>query len=110
LNGHFLADAIARWSRPARPVRVDLSRPIVVRRTAGILVTTIALALSMSADAFAAALGKGAALDNPRLSEALRLAKARPELCTDVPGFDRRAFHQQFDAEVLAFFRAQLGD
>lgn len=36
------------------------------------LVTTLVLALSMSADAFAAALGKGAALDNPRLSEALR--------------------------------------
>jgi hypothetical protein len=32
----FLADAKARWSRPARAVRVDLSRPIVVRRTAGI--------------------------------------------------------------------------
>ena len=39
-----------------------------------------------------------------------RLAKARPELCTDAPGFDRSAFHQQFDAAVLAFFRAQLGD
>jgi predicted dienelactone hydrolase len=38
------------------------------------------------------------------------LTKARPELCTDVPGFDRGAFHQQLDAEVLAFFRAQLGD
>jgi hypothetical protein len=34
--GRFLADAKARWSRPARAVRVDLSRPIVVRRTAGI--------------------------------------------------------------------------
>jgi len=38
------------------------------------------------------------------------LVKARPELCTDAPGFDRRAFHQQFDAEVLAFFRARLAD
>jgi predicted dienelactone hydrolase len=38
------------------------------------------------------------------------LAKARPELCADAPGFDRSAFHQQFDAAVLAFFRAQLGD
>ncbi len=36
------------------------------------LFTTVALAASMSADAFAAALGKGAALDKPRLSEALR--------------------------------------
>jgi predicted dienelactone hydrolase len=37
------------------------------------------------------------------------LIKARPELCTDAPGFDRGAFHRQFDAEVLAFFRTQLG-
>jgi manganese efflux pump family protein len=36
------------------------------------LITTAVLALSMSADAFAAALGKGAALANPRLNEALR--------------------------------------
>lgn len=35
-------------------------------------ITTVALAFSMSADAFAAALGKGAALDRPRPSEALR--------------------------------------
>ena len=34
--------------------------------------TTVVLAFSMSADAFAAALGKGAALERPRLSEALR--------------------------------------
>jgi putative Mn2+ efflux pump MntP len=36
------------------------------------LLTTAVLAFSMSADAFAATLGKGAALDRPRLSEALR--------------------------------------
>jgi manganese efflux pump family protein len=36
------------------------------------LLTTVVLAFSMSADAFAAALGKGAALDRPRLNEALR--------------------------------------
>ena len=36
------------------------------------------------------------------------LTKARPELCTDAPGFDRLAFHRQFDTEVLAFFRVQL--
>ena len=36
------------------------------------LLTTVVLAFSMSADAFAAALGKGAALEKPRLSEALR--------------------------------------
>src|SRR5689334_12368065 len=50
-----------------------MGRAVLVRYICPMnLVTTIALALSMSADAFAAALGKGAALDNPRLSEALR--------------------------------------
>ena len=38
----------------------------------GNLLTTAVLAFSMSADAFAAALGKGAALDRPDLGEALR--------------------------------------
>lgn len=36
------------------------------------------------------------------------LAKARPELCSDAPGFNRVAFHNKFDAAVLAFFRANL--
>jgi len=38
------------------------------------------------------------------------LVKAVPESCTDAPGFDRAAFHEQFNADVLAFFRANLGD
>jgi predicted dienelactone hydrolase len=37
------------------------------------------------------------------------LAKAVPEVCTDAPGFDRAAFHEQFNADVLAFFRKHLG-
>jgi predicted dienelactone hydrolase len=37
-------------------------------------------------------------------------AKAKPELCTDAPGFDRVAFHKQLDADVLAFFHTHLGD
>ncbi|HKM68901.1 MAG TPA: hypothetical protein VJX94_02270, partial [Stellaceae bacterium] len=36
------------------------------------------------------------------------MAKNRPELCTDAPGFDRVAFHKQFNGDVLAFFRAHL--
>jgi predicted dienelactone hydrolase len=32
-----------------------------------------------------------------------------PQVCTDPPGFDRTAFHTQFNAVVLRFFRAQLG-
>ena len=36
------------------------------------------------------------------------LAKVRPELCTDPPGFDRAAFHKQFDTAIVAFFRAHL--
>jgi predicted dienelactone hydrolase len=38
------------------------------------------------------------------------LAKSAPEICADAPGFDRAAFHQQFNADVLAFFRAHLMD
>jgi predicted dienelactone hydrolase len=36
------------------------------------------------------------------------LATQSPEICTDGPGFDRAAFHQKFDADVLTFFRAHL--
>jgi predicted dienelactone hydrolase len=38
------------------------------------------------------------------------LVEAIPEICTDAPGFDRAAFHEQFNAAVLAFFRVNLGD
>lgn len=31
-----------------------------------------------------------------------------PRICADAGGFDRTAFHRQFNADVLAFFRAQL--
>jgi predicted dienelactone hydrolase len=41
-----------------------------------------------------------AAKDNPALAE----------VCADAPGFDRAAFHKQFNADVLEFFRAQFGD
>jgi predicted dienelactone hydrolase len=36
------------------------------------------------------------------------VAKAAPEICTDASGFDRAAFHKQFNADVLAFFRTNL--
>jgi predicted dienelactone hydrolase len=38
------------------------------------------------------------------------LSEARPELCTDAPGFDRVAFHKRLDAAVLAFFRTYLAE
>jgi predicted dienelactone hydrolase len=38
------------------------------------------------------------------------LAKERPEVCIDAPGFDRAAFHKQFHADVLAFFQAHLAE
>jgi predicted dienelactone hydrolase len=38
------------------------------------------------------------------------LAKAVPEICADMPDFDRVAFHKQFNSDVLTFFRDQLGD
>lgn len=36
------------------------------------------------------------------------LATQSPEICNDAQGFDRAAFHRQFDADVLAFFRTHL--
>jgi predicted dienelactone hydrolase len=36
------------------------------------------------------------------------LATEFPRICADATGFDRVAFHRQFNADVLAFFRAQL--
>jgi predicted dienelactone hydrolase len=37
-------------------------------------------------------------------------AKAFPRGCTDRPGFDRAAFHNELNAAVLAFFREHLGN
>jgi predicted dienelactone hydrolase len=36
------------------------------------------------------------------------LASRAHELCTDPPGFDRAAFHKEFNAQVLDFFRHAL--
>jgi len=38
------------------------------------------------------------------------LAQSAAELCSDQPGFDRAAFHTDFNARVLAFFKAELGE
>ncbi len=35
-------------------------------------------------------------------------AKALPEICVDAGAFDRVAFHKEFNAAVIAFFREQL--
>jgi len=37
-----------------------------------------------------------------------RFAAHLPRLCTDPPGFDRTAFHRDFDASIVSFFRAHL--
>jgi predicted dienelactone hydrolase len=37
-----------------------------------------------------------------------KLAALRPEVCTDPDGFDRKAFHRDFDARVVGFFRKHL--
>jgi predicted dienelactone hydrolase len=36
------------------------------------------------------------------------LATAIPRICTDVPGFDRAAFHRDFNASVVGFLREHL--
>ncbi len=38
------------------------------------------------------------------------LAKLAAKICVDGPGFDRTAFHKDFNAEVVAFFRKHLMD
>jgi predicted dienelactone hydrolase len=43
----------------------------------------------------------------PSCSE--RLAAVAPQICTSQQGFDRSAFHEQFNADVLAFFNKTLG-
>jgi predicted dienelactone hydrolase len=37
------------------------------------------------------------------------MAQALREICSDPPGFDRAAFHAEFNTQVLAFFRQYLG-
>ena len=37
-----------------------------------------------------------------------QLIKAIPEICVDAAGFDRVAFHKEFNAAVVAFFREHL--
>jgi predicted dienelactone hydrolase len=37
-------------------------------------------------------------------------AKSNPRVCVDADGFDRVAFHKEFNAAVLAFFRQHLVD
>jgi predicted dienelactone hydrolase len=37
-----------------------------------------------------------------------QLATAIPRICTDAPGFDRAAFHRDFNASVVGFFRDHL--
>jgi predicted dienelactone hydrolase len=36
------------------------------------------------------------------------LAKVAPTICAEVKGFDRAAFHEAFNREVVAFFKAKL--
>ena len=36
------------------------------------------------------------------------LAEANPDICVDEPGFDRQAFHNQLNAELVKFFNATL--
>ena len=38
-----------------------------------------------------------------------RLAQVAPVICRSAPGFDRTAFHADFDAAVVAFFKRTLG-
>ena len=37
-----------------------------------------------------------------------RLSRIRPEICSSLPGLNRAAFHEQFDAAIVRFFQATL--
>lgn len=37
-----------------------------------------------------------------------RLSRQRPEICNSLPGFDRAAFHEHFNVDVVQFFEATL--
>jgi predicted dienelactone hydrolase len=37
-----------------------------------------------------------------------RLSRKAPDICSSLPGFDRAAFHERFNAEVVRFFRLNL--
>jgi len=37
-----------------------------------------------------------------------RLSRMAPDICQSLPGFDRAAFHERFDEEVVRYFRAKL--
>jgi predicted dienelactone hydrolase len=37
-----------------------------------------------------------------------RLSQRMPDLCNSEPSFDRAAFHEQFNADVVRFFAASL--
>jgi predicted dienelactone hydrolase len=37
-----------------------------------------------------------------------QLERVAPEICRDPAGFDRAAFHREFNPAVVAFFRAKL--
>jgi predicted dienelactone hydrolase len=39
-----------------------------------------------------------------------RLAAVAPEICRSQPGFDRAAFHEQLNAQLVQFFRKTLGE
>jgi predicted dienelactone hydrolase len=37
------------------------------------------------------------------------MATLVPDICKDPPDFDRAAFHREFNATVVAFFKQKLG-
>ncbi|MGF6240294.1 putative dienelactone hydrolase [Paraburkholderia sp. GAS38] len=37
-----------------------------------------------------------------------RMSQTMPEVCASLPGFDRAAFHERFNADVVRFFQARL--
>jgi len=49
-----------------------------------------------------------APVTSPSSPAARKMAKRAPAVCQDVAGFDRQAFHREFNSAVVAFFKAKL--
>jgi predicted dienelactone hydrolase len=102
-SGFFTKDNLAAIKIPVQFWRAELATPTVDVDPQG--TARVARSLPGKPDIHSVPAGHFAFLA-PCSPE---LAAAIPRICTDVPpGFDRAAFHREFNASVARFFREQL--
>lgn len=103
-SGFFTKDNLAAIKIPLQFWRAELATAGVDLDPAG--VARVARSLPGQPDVHTVPAGHFAFLApcSPELTAAI------PRICTDVPaGFDRTAFHREFNADVIRFFRDHLG-